>query len=621
MPRGTGEPVAATQIFEEEIQRADWGGVPIFWVEAPPPFAGGLLFRVGRADETLRSGGLTHLVEHVALSSIGRGPYDYNGRVDSVITSFYASGTPEEVVEHLRKVAAALDQLPIDRLEREKRILAAEASSIGDSLDARLMALRFGPVGYGLVNHGEVGLGWVAAEDVSAWAQERFNAANAAIWLTGPPPDDLETLPLPSGQAFQPPQPEPIPSLELPSHLADGTGGVALSFVGERTTALHSAFVIAVERAQASLRGGAAVSYAPGGSYFPLTGKVAHVVVNADCRDQDAAQVQDELLGIVDDLAANGPTEDELAWDRMMLERALRDPQWAGPALDSNARDTLFGVESPSRSDLVREREELTPEGVAETLATALESLLVLVPSGVAKPTGRPLTTFAPEYKELIEGRRHPVTTEWERWGERNEIVVGADGLSYVSKDGSDFMSWRFDDCVAGVRQLSGAITVVARDCSWVTVYPHRYLGGANAIAEIADALGEERLVPISNRAREMRPIVEEQLGDRIGRVPMEVDLLEDVLGAEEQLRALAEVRRGHQVGLLTVTDRRLIFQFWGTDEKELFEKPLGAIAGAEVKGLVNKRLVISHEQGTVEFEDVKPPARTAEIAQLLARS
>jgi zinc protease len=613
--------VTATQVFEDEIQRADWGGVPVLWVEAPAPFSGGLLFRVGRADETLRNGGLTHLVEHVALSSIGRGTYGYNGRVEAAFTSFYASGTADEVVEHLRKVAGALENLPIDRFESEKRILAAEASSNPASLDARLMALRFGPVGYGLVNSAELGLGWVSPDGVATWAAERFNAANAAVWLTGRPPDDLGTLSLPRGQSFPAPTPEPIPSLDLPSHLADGTGGVALSFLGTRATALHSAFVIAVERAHASLRSGAAVSYAPGGSYFPLTGDVAHVVLNADCRDQDAAQVQRELLGILDDLAANGPTAEELEWDRTMLERALADPHWGAPALDSWARDALFGVESPTRSDLVREREELTPARVAEALAGAVESLLVLVPDGVAKPAGRPLSTFAPEYKQLIEGRRHPVTTQWEQWGERNDIVVGEEGISYVSKDGADVMSWRFDDCVAGIRQLSGAITVVGRDGSWLTVYPQRYLGGANAVAQIANALGEDRLVPISNRAREMRPLVEEQLGDRVGRVPQEVDLLEDVLGAEEELRALAEARRGDQVGLLSVTDRRLIFEFWGTQQKELLEKPLDSIATATVKGMVKKRLVISHDEGTVEFEDVKPPGRAPEIAELLARS
>jgi zinc protease len=612
--------VSSTHVFEEEIQRTDWGGVPVLWVESP--FIGGLLFRVGRADETLRNGGLTHLVEHLALTSFGRAPYEYNGRVESSITAFYANGTADEVFGHLRKVAAALRHLPLDRFEHEKRILAAEASSTVGGLDARLMALRFGPVGYGLVNHGEVGLGWVSSDDVSAWSREWFNAGNAAIWLTGPPPDGLEELPLEAGRAIRPPEPEPVPSLELPSHLADGTGGVALSLVAERSTPLHAAFAIGVERAHASLRSGAGVSYSPSGSYFPLTGELAHVVLNADCRDQDAAQVQDELLAILDALAENGPTADELEWDRTMLERALQDPRWAPPALDSRARDVLFDVESPSRSDLIRKRHELTPESVAEAVAAALDSLLVLVPEGVTRPSERSLTTFAPEYKELIEGQRHPLTTQWEQWGATHEVIVGAEGFSYVSKDGSDFMSWRFDDAVAGIRQLSGALTVVARDGSWITVFPHRYLAGEKAVAQIEEALGDERLVPISNRAREMRPKVEEQLGDRIRRVPQEVDLLEDVLGAEEQPRALAEARRGHQVGLLTVTDRRVLFLFWGTNERELFEKPLASISGAEAKGrLLKKKLVISHDEGAVEFEAVQPDKRVGEIAELLSRS
>ena len=38
------------------IERSELDGVPIYWAEGHVPFQMGLLFRVGRADETLAAG-------------------------------------------------------------------------------------------------------------------------------------------------------------------------------------------------------------------------------------------------------------------------------------------------------------------------------------------------------------------------------------------------------------------------------------------------------------------------------------------------------------------------------------------------------------------------------------
>ena len=106
-----------TQDLSDEIQQADWDGIPVLWAEAPAPFIGALMFRVGRADETLRTSGLTHLVEHLALSKFERGPYEYNGRVEVALTAFWASGEPDEVLRYLTEVAHELSDLPLERLD------------------------------------------------------------------------------------------------------------------------------------------------------------------------------------------------------------------------------------------------------------------------------------------------------------------------------------------------------------------------------------------------------------------------------------------------------------------------------------------------------------------------
>jgi hypothetical protein len=88
----------------------------------------GLTFRVGRADETLATAGITHLLEHLTLFHHGLSDYHYNGATGSVVTHFHMQGSEEDVVTYLVGVCAALSNLPLDRLETEKGILRTEAA-------------------------------------------------------------------------------------------------------------------------------------------------------------------------------------------------------------------------------------------------------------------------------------------------------------------------------------------------------------------------------------------------------------------------------------------------------------------------------------------------------------
>lgn len=607
---GSGEGI------DPDVVEVARGGVPVLWTEAPEPVVGALLVRVGRADETLRTAGLTHLVEHLALFEVGRRPFQYNGQVEVAQTWFYAAGTVEEVAGFLGEVAAGLRELPLDRVDREKRILATEALRGQGGPDERLLGLRYGPVGYGLANHVELGLGWVGREEVAAWASERFTVRNAVAWLTAEPPESLD-LSLAPGPRSDVPAPEPIPSLSTPCQLAEGSGGVAMSFVGSRTAALHAGSLIAAERAHARLRREAAVSYAPNVAYFPLDGRVAHVVLNADCKDQEAGGVRDELLRILDDLAEHGPSEAELEWDRMLLERALNESGWAPGLLDTTARSILSGAPPTSRAKLLREREELTREQVASALREAAESLLVLVPAGVSTRAARALAEYDVVNRTPLGGRRFPVVPLWAQWGERSEILVGPVGLEYRVTDPWKTMSWPFAECVAGVRLLSGSLNVIDRGGATVTVYPDRYVDGHDALGMILDALGDERIVPLTERERELEPVVHGQLGDRVGRVAPEVDVLPVILGDAEEVRVLAEAQRGDQVGLVVVTEHRFLFLFLGTLQQDIFEQPLATIS-AEVKGLVSKRLVVSHDGRATEFRNVEPGGKIEAIADAL---
>jgi hypothetical protein len=44
----------------------------------------------------------------------------------------------------------------------------------------------------------ELGLNWLGEAELSSWSRERFCTNNAALWLTFPPGDGLETRYLPA---------------------------------------------------------------------------------------------------------------------------------------------------------------------------------------------------------------------------------------------------------------------------------------------------------------------------------------------------------------------------------------------------------------------------------------
>ena len=172
------------------------------------------------------------------------------------------------MAEFLRLVGAALAELPADRVEVERRVLRAEAQREDPGVVARMLDHRFGAAGFGLTNYGELGLRWLDAEDLRRWSAERFTRGNAVLWMTGEPPDDLG-LELPDGPRHPLPLPEPL-ELELPGYVAEGSGGVALTGLGERSTALRVAMAVAGERLYDAVRGERGLAYAPAGGYMEL---------------------------------------------------------------------------------------------------------------------------------------------------------------------------------------------------------------------------------------------------------------------------------------------------------------------------------------------------------------
>jgi len=153
-------------VISDEPRRTERQGIPVWWKDVPGPFWGAMIFRVGQADEPLSMRGITHLVEHLSLFPLGHRDFEYNGFVDDVRCVLHAVGERDEVLDFLRLTAVSLGDLPLDRLELERRVLRNESSG-PDDVYTRLRGHRFGAAGYGLPNYVELGLRWLGAEQVA----------------------------------------------------------------------------------------------------------------------------------------------------------------------------------------------------------------------------------------------------------------------------------------------------------------------------------------------------------------------------------------------------------------------------------------------------------------------
>lgn len=598
-----------------DAERVDQDGLRVLWADTPGPATGAILFRTGKGDETLRTCGMNHLAEHMALYPIGRPVYSYNGRVEDSVTAFWAEGEPEEVHDFLRQVATNLGALPAERLETERRVLQTEAAGRGESFTGRLLALRYGHVGYGLWNAEELAVGWAGADDLQRWADERFTRENAVVWLSHEPPADFD-LPLAHGRAIPARTPEPIPGLPLPAEMRQGTGGIALTAVLPRSSALAAGLGFVAERAHDVLRHEAGLSYAVGSSYLVLDGVHAHLVVHADCNDHDAAKVRDRMLSVLDDLAEHGPTEEELERDRRQMRKWQEDEQAVRGHLDTVARELLHGQPAMSRAELLREREELTSGAIAEALAATADSLLCLVPEGT---TGRPARLR--DYddgpaKVPVSGTAYDPTPYWREQGLQQRLTVGRDGLTLAEDArGTDPLTIEFASVAGVIEHLSGRLVVVDRSLNWVGVSPVTYNRGLEAVERIVAAVGTDKVAPLTPREEELRPVVE-QLGDQLQRVPGEVDGLLGLLAHDEELEVLAPATCGEANGLLVVTDRRVVFTSYGWPDSR-FEAPRADVR-AEKKGLRRKRLELTTPDGTHTLTGIEPVERLDALATML---
>lgn len=497
-------------------------------------------------------------------------------------------------------------------------MLRTEAAGSGDSFLGRMMAARFGAAHFGLHNHVEFGLDWLDAETVSEWAGERFTRENVVGWMTGPPPSGLG-LELPAGRRIRPPDPESLPELELPSYVSGGSGGVAVSLLARRSTAISMAMAVASERAHELLRRERGLTYDVSGERIPLTRELGHYTLGADCLDEHAGRVRDGLVEILDGLASEGPSEQELDLERTRAMSAIPDPENTPYYLDALASGVLLGQEPLWKEDLIRERAEVTSPSAATALGEVMDSLMLFVPSGSARPSQR-FKPYLEETDRAVEGRSYSPRLSRPRMRmQGNRLIVGPEGVSRIIRDG-EVVTIRFDQCVAVHREILGALTLQGRNGAWLRLSGVDFPDHHTVVASVEEAVPAERFVPLSERAMQVDEAARAKL-KRLWTIDEELFWLSESLGDGETLLTLAEAGRARgSLGLLACTDRRVIFLYKVGGKEDSLEIPYARISSVRSGGpLRATRVDIEGEDGRRRF-DVSPAGRAAEFVECIQR-
>lgn len=449
-----------------------------------------LRFRVGIMDEPLPLRGVSHLVEHLTLSTLGQQPYEYNGGVRASETDLVCRGTPEQVTDFLRRVCTVVADLPTARLPAEQRVLRTEAQGRRVGLPEAVLRTRYGPNSYGLLGYDELLLHRPCDDDVRRWAERAFQAGNAALWISGPAPAELH-LPLPHGDRLPlPPQPKTVPV--LPGWLRIGEPVAVVSMVVPRSAATAALARHLDRRLRVHLREDLGLSYRVGASLQPLDTDQAHLLLHADGLPDAIGRVHDALQRTVAALAESGPSEQELRRDHEMAARAVTDPAGRVGWLD-NALSHLLAQRTFAPLEHLQQLEELDGPALAVTLQQHLEGGIHLLgdPAPRAALPCPPLSWPRPVIRT---DRRHvlKVGRFEQRHPDAPTMLSGEEGLVLTGPQGT--VAVRFSDVRAAEMWNGGMSVLYAADGTCLTVDPSEWQHGGR----IADLI--TRFVPAGVR-------------------------------------------------------------------------------------------------------------------------
>lgn len=569
-------------------------GLRVLWSPRDDQPRAALAFRVGLLDEPYARGGITHLVEHLALTELDDVPYWVNGYVSTQQTAFLARGSEAELREFLGQVARSLADLPVDRIDVERSVLEAEAGNLPGLPTVPFLAhVRWGLQAPGRRGVPELGLRTATADDLKRWARERFTAAAATLCWVGPEPPDLG-LSLPAGPATPLP-PDPRTLVNVPSAVHGDDDVVPVGFTLRGGSGRAALFMDVLEHQLLRvLRHERGIVYSVDAGVHAITPDLTHATAVIEVETARAAEVAAVIDATLGGLARGEVTPDELTASARRISEPSTDPDWVLAHLLEMAATTAAGA---APRDVAAELAHLgatDAAAIAELAAEARASALLVLPGDVAAPGGWPTTDGPGTPTAPVEGR------EFSRGGlrrsRRQRLVIGERGFTLSTGSAPPQTAW-WTDIVAITRERGGEYSISEVDGSWWQLDPSSFGSDADEIARlIEEHAGPDVLVPAEGAAQ-FAAVDEAAARDlkKPGQLRHAADALATLLEPGEEIRQLASAITGKmQWGLLAVTDRRTLFVVTFGDEPDVAQHRHTAVRGVRVEeSMKGKTLVL----------------------------
>lgn len=458
-------------------------------------YARALSFRVGTWDEPLPLRGITHLVEHLALHRFDALAHHKNGHVQGSSTEFIVSGNEAQVVDFLNGVCAALRELPLSRLETEKKILLTEAQTASPTSQEVLLHARFGAGGPSRITHDESAVRWVGESDVVDWAHRWFVAENAVLWISR---DELPAgldLRLPSGGRMPNPGVEPLPrsrplSLQGPPRVVMADALVPRSTAASMTAELMRVVLFRELRLELG------ISYTAHASYESMDADTARLFVVTDASDEHEGAVLGATIDALAALRAGRVDQRDVDAARGAYRELVE--QWNEPGLIARvaAGRLLFDEPIVTPESLLAEADAVTTEQMLEVVRAFWDDAIWSSPVGSLDWIGAHDLSYS---SAPVEGRWY------EYIGTRDRLVVGDSGVSWVSPERS--LTVRFDDCEMIAAAADGGRQLIGSDAVTLTIEPTLIRGfGQAELADLDGRVPADRVVPFPARSDENIP-------------------------------------------------------------------------------------------------------------------
>ncbi len=447
------------------------------------------MFRVGRFDETLPSAGITHLTEHLVYSGVPWPRYQFNASVDGRFTTFAMSSSDAADVEQF--VAAVCQGLTDDRsalVEREARVLRTEAASRGPAgaLGACLIE-RYGATGPGLAGYEEYGLLNPDWAQIADWRRRWFVASNAMLCIFGDIPAGLR-IPLPEGAG---PGLEPLRpcKLDLPAYLVAGRGGVGISLIGETGLASGAALAILQSKLTQQLRHRRGLSYQVNMASEYLDAQLHHAWIAADALSDEVPMAAHVALTALDELAATGAAEQELAEWLQQMRRGFETPDAAWQVLLNQARSHLLRGKVRDQADMLRRAAALNSQDIATAMTDLRRQMIVVTPRALPAVRGR-MPGLKATPAAAVTGSTYAAR------GGSGSLTIGSDGFSLQGEP--DLLATvRFDDLAALLRWNDGTQMLVGNDGFRIRLAAEDWNGADQILSDLPGQVAPAQIVTI----------------------------------------------------------------------------------------------------------------------------